>query len=689
MYNFIDVNEQASEAAFLPSEALMLNGEYIENQISGYRTLHVQGREALSPEINTYETGIRDGSKLKNKRFPARTIIVTYQLIAESNEAFREAYNQLGGILNIEDAEMIFADEPDKYFIGTPVVIGEIEPGKNSVIGTIEFLCTDPFKYSCVEYEATAELDQNSILIDYNGTYKSYPTLQADFYNEEDVSEDGESENTVTDSGDCGYVAFFTKDKKIIQLGDPNEVDGENAYAKSQTLMNQTFKSKTAWGTTAKKLWAVNSGVTASSNEELAGTPGMAGATFAEPTTVPVSATLLKVSSTASAPTVDYTVSAAISYRGSNFVVLSIGISASLAKSSSYFGTGYILEGHVYIGGSWRTVTLKRSNDYWAGRTGHTVTFGCTVEGITETQSALTGIKFKATRPDGSGNTGVLSATSCKNLTIGQYGGSATSWYMTAADYGTGSAWHGPSITRTLKADASGEYGATNFTFTYSQKLCTSNTQDAQNEYGTFWAACLANDGTDVASVKITKFEVGKKAKVKLRINGLVVDSFDIDVSYNSKYFGSSSKAVKTTTIKKVGSKITFNVGGRVKTFTRSAVADMKTRKVLFMFEKWGGSGYKPLTYNGLYWAKFVKNNCETWKEIPNKFGPGDVLTADCENGDIRLNGILSPELGALGNDWEQFVLKPGLNQIGFSYSDWVVDGYEPTMKVKYREVFL
>ena len=176
MYNFIDVNEQASEAAFLPSEALMLNGEYIENQISGYRTLHVQGREALSPEINTYETGIRDGSKLKNKRFPARTIIVTYQLIAESNEAFREAYNQLGGILNIEDAEMIFADEPDKYFIGTPVVIGEIEPGKNSVIGTIEFLCTDPFKYSCVEYEATAELDQNSILIDYNGTYKSYPT---------------------------------------------------------------------------------------------------------------------------------------------------------------------------------------------------------------------------------------------------------------------------------------------------------------------------------------------------------------------------------------------------------------------------------------------------------------------------------------------------------------------------------
>jgi hypothetical protein len=65
------------------------------------------------------------------------------------------------------------------------------------------------------------------------------------------------------------------------------------------------------------------------------------------------------------------------------------------------------------------------------------------------------------------------------------------------------------------------------------------------------------------------------------------------------------------------------------------------------------------------------------------------VLTADCKNGDIHLNGVLSPDLGALGNDWEGFYLTPGLNQIGVAYSDWVADGYAPTMKVRYREVFL
>ena len=48
-----------------------------------------------------------------------------------------------------------------------------------------------------------------------------------------------------------------------------------------------------------------------------------------------------------------------------------------------------------------------------------------------------------------------------------------------------------------------------------------------------------------------------------------------------------------------------------------------------------------------------------------------------------------APELGALGNDWENFYLTPGQNQIGFSYSDWVPAGYAPKMGVKYREVYL
>jgi hypothetical protein len=107
----------------------------------------------------------------------------------------------------------------------------------------------------------------------------------------------------------------------------------------------------------------------------------------------------------------------------------------------------------------------------------------------------------------------------------------------------------------------------------------------------------------------------------------------------------------------------------------------------MFMFEQY--STTEALTYNGLYWAKFVKNNCNTFKDVPNKFSANDIVTANCKNGEIYLNGVHSPELGALGNDWEDFCLNPGLNQIGFAYSDWVPDEYAPTVKVRYREVFL
>ena len=96
-----------------------------------------------------------------------------------------------------------------------------------------------------------------------------------------------------------------------------------------------------------------------------------------------------------------------------------------------------------------------------------------------------------------------------------------------------------------------------------------------------------------------------------------------------------------------------------------------------------------PLSYNGLFWIKFVKQYCNTYKDVPNKFGTNDVVKADCKNGEIYLNGTPAPELGALGNDWEEFYLRPGLNQIGMGYSNWVASGYEPSFKLRYREVFL
>ena len=551
MYNFVDTTE-VSDGVLLPSEALKINGQYIENLIPGYRTLHVSGREALSPELSLYETGTRDGSVRKSKRYPARIIIVTYQIKAESNEAFRSAYNTLGSILDVEDAELIFNDETDKFFIGTPSAIGEVEPGSNIVVGEFEIICADPFKYSVEEYEAealpTAETDEEgnivsgrTFVVNYGGTYKAFPTLEADFYSESEA--DGSNTTALTGNGDCGFVAFFNENGKIIQLGDPTEVNGEDVEP-SQTLVSQTFSKASSWGEAAQSLWATNKSVN-------------------------------------------------------------------------------LLDGMAQVG-SMRMDSMENR------------------------------------------------------------------LYLKANNYGSGNAWHGTTITRTIPADEMGEVGASNFTFTYGLRMGIGDNSNAgQVQHGSFQALLVSGSGDGrkiLAGVNISKVTPGKSAKMTFYINGKDVETMNIDLSLNNIYFGQGD-SVKTCIIKKLGDTVSFNIGGIKKTFTHPDIVDSQVKEVTFAFGRY--RTMSPLTYNGIMSAKFVKDNCTNWRNIPNKFSADDIVVAECKSGEVFLNNAPTPEFGALGNDWENFYLQPGLNQIGVAYSDWLTDEYVPTFKLRYREVFL
>lgn len=542
MYSFIDTIESQGSAD-LPSEALKLNGEYIENQIEGYRTLYVAGREILSQELTTYETGVRDGSNLSYRRYPSRTITVGYQLIAEDNESFREAYNKLNALLDVEDAEMIFADEPDKFFRGTPSGAGDVDPGKNAVKGEIEFTCVDPFKYSVQEYEVSPTADDGTtFVIDYQGTQKSYPKFEVDF------AKQNESDGALSSNADCGYVVFMNEDQKVIQVGEPEETDGET-YEKSQTLVNQTFDK---WDSSVTKNWAVNTG--ANTNPEV----------------------------------------------------------------------------HKQMG-------------------------------------------------------------SIKLTTYGSYKA------ITANSFGSyNNAWHGPTVTRTIPADASGEQGAINWQASWKQLMSISQNTNGSKEKGVF--QCLLNNVsgstiTTVAAVAVWKSATGNKATIRFYVHGQKTVDVPIDISWFNQYFGwtdtnpGSTRPVptRTSTIQKKGDTITFNIAGIKRAFTSPAVADMEVHHMTFWFGQYGTAA--PLYTNGLIYAKFIKDNCDTWQDIPNKFSANDVLMVDCESAQIYLNDIETPELGALGNDWDDFCLKPGTNQIGVAWSDWTTNN--PTFKIKYREAFL
>lgn len=558
MYTFTDTTE-VSEDNTLPSEALKINGEYIENQITGYRTLYVSGRESLAPELTTIEPGSRDGAVLNYKRYPTRTITVGYQLLAATSENFRKAYNLLLNILSVQDSELIFADEPDKYFAGTYTSMSDIEPGRNCVTAEFEFTCLDPFKRSVSEYEVEPASDGNYFAVQYNGNYKSYPTFEVDFYTDESGTEN--------DNGRCGYVALFDDDEHILQFGNPDELSEEEV----EVVEKETN-------------------------------------TYSVPTT-------------------------------------KVLLNHSFKKS-----------------GTWNNLKSKYTT-----------------------------------------NKGTIYKTSTQTGSLGNSKSNSEQYYLTATGFGSGDRFHGPTATYTLSETA------TDFQFDYAQKMCVDSTKDGKKQCGAFQMILSDESGGIVAGVDIFKSGDGTKGKYRMIVDGKVQKEAEIDLSLHNKYFGSNRaadkkkkikeiKTAKSSSIVKKGAKISFNLGGIKQSFTINSVKSKSVKKITVMFSQKGKSS--SLKYNGLYSMKLVKNYSKQvtetidkivteYHDVQNKFNANDVFIIDCSSATAKLNELDRPDLGALGNDWEELCLQQGMNQIGFGYSDWVESTYAPRFKLRYREVFL
>lgn len=585
MYNFVDTVEHTSEAV-LPSEAMQFNGDYIEEVIEGYRTLYVRGRDTLSPEVEIDTVGVRDGAYMKNRRFPARTITIGYQLLADDEEDFRDKFNTLNNLLNTVDAQLVFADEDDKYFIGTPSGYADVPEGRNNITSEFEIICTDPFKYSLTEYEvAPTEDDGATFVVNYQGTYPAYPTLEADFY--ESTAEDN-------NDGECGYVAFVNDKGNILQFGNPTETD-----ELAEKVKKITTETSTTYGamTQAKQL-----------------------------------------------------------------------LTETFDAVGNWNNDGYrTMDTYVRAG------SLK-----------------------------------------------------CANFPTPK----AYDLAIQANSYGSTSnaQWHGPNACKVIPAPpaVSGATNPTrsgNFTFKFKARICANSTEaTAKKQCGTLQAFILDANGSPICGCQIWKPSGGTKGKVRVYVRGhnYVKEWTNIDMTYNNKYFGyqknNGAKPNLGVTFKKSGGKFEFNVGGLTFTYTDNSLANLVAGKVSFYFGQWAA---KPaLERLGVYSCSFtddaVKYTVPTTTttenieyltnivDVVNTFGTNDVLIADCQSGTVWLdsasdeteneemgNGTERPDLGALGNDWEQFTLDKGQNVISTTYSEWVADEYKPTFKLRYRERYL
>lgn len=214
MYAFVDTVNSGIVGTNLPTEAMSYNGIYLENEIDGYRTLSVTGRELMECEVKDVEIDGADGSYYRYKTTPTRTITVRYQLLARGSREFREAFNKMNKLLSGEQVKVIFNDETDKYFIGTKTSNTQVDGGSNNVIGEIEIYCTDPRKYSTTEKEFTAT---DGVL---NIVNEGTVPVSIDY--------------DITTTSETGYIGLVSENG-IMQYGKVEELDGES-YENSEWL---------------------------------------------------------------------------------------------------------------------------------------------------------------------------------------------------------------------------------------------------------------------------------------------------------------------------------------------------------------------------------------------------------------------------------------------------------------------
>ena len=222
----------------LTGDALKINGVYIEDEIPGYTTLSASGRESLTKEIVTDESK-GDGIRKLYTRYKERVIEVEYLLHSASYDEFVEKYQVLASILSKEDARIIFNNEPDKFLTGSFVFDGDITKEQHARSGKFMIYCHDPFKYS-VDVKRV-DFENRLAAFDYEGTYKAYPELTVQF----PASYDEEGNNTET--SEYGYVGFVNSREKMLQFGNPEEVDYLEITGKTFTVINNTFKSFGNW----------------------------------------------------------------------------------------------------------------------------------------------------------------------------------------------------------------------------------------------------------------------------------------------------------------------------------------------------------------------------------------------------------------------------------------------------------
>lgn len=660
--------------------AMLFNGEYIENQIEGYTTESVSGREMLGITETTSEVGNRDGVIYQRKKYKSRTLTVGFSIAGDSKNSVLKDLELLSEILDVEQVEIVFNDESDLFYIGTRVgepnvtAVNVFGPINAVAVGSFEILCSDPYKYSVEEYSAEPEFIEDrgfaTFLVDYDGNHKAYPKYEVEFYSQnmitddedtaEDDSDHGDRNEALGEKGSCGYVAIFDDEKHILQFGN-SEIEIPDDERKSELLISQSFRNYGSFSQDIQNKW-LSSPFIAPSGYIQNGSYSIDKAVYS----VSQPSITSKILSSKAGTNSKYSVSVVASSRTETSVKLKVTVKRTLTKNSTA-GTKAKLTAGIYVGGTWHEKVILQKTKTWKKGTKST-SYSFTVNGLDPTTDVLSKVKFRVNRTGGSGSVGKLASTTCNNIQLNGYLTLDSNKYYLAPYYGTHSSnqtFHGPTIARQIPSDSLGDVHCENFDLKWTSKLSIGKNATDTAQCGSAYIAVLDQQQHILAGVNVRKVKSGSKADVDFYANGEVVTTMkDMDFAYDSKNELANERACS---ISKGGRKLSYNVFGKTYDYTLSD--DFEGRYVIFGNFQYGVNPM--LDWNGVCEVSLTRNYVEDNAQIPNPFHAGDILSIDTSTGEVLLNGVRKPGLGALGNDWETMCLLPGLNQISTAFSDW------------------
>lgn len=146
MYDFTSPTERGYHK-YLATEALIWNGVVIDNEIKGFRTLAVEGRENVSRETITMSRP-QDGDIELGSSVVGKTIKILFSIVSTNSRDFNNSWYQLKKLVRGEKQPFNFADEQDFVRYGTIRAITNETVGTFSSKGSIEIYMSDPFSYA-------------------------------------------------------------------------------------------------------------------------------------------------------------------------------------------------------------------------------------------------------------------------------------------------------------------------------------------------------------------------------------------------------------------------------------------------------------------------------------------------------------------------------------------------------------